>query len=201
MLGQILARPLLRRVRDFLVDRRVAITCLTFVALGVGTLTLHFPQRHREDLFGAPGLAATVLVLCGAGVRSWAAGTLRKGIALTTTGPYCLCRHPLYVGTVLMMLGFFLLLFPAGWSWLGLLPIAIILLITLLREEERLARRYGEAWAAYAARTPRFLPTRIAIPRGAWSFAQWRRSREYRALTTALLALGGVLAWSGTHSS
>ena len=100
-----------------------------------------------------------------------------------------------------MMLGFFLLLFPAGWSWLGLLPIAIILLITLLREEERLARRYGEAWAAYAARTPRFLPTRIAIPRGAWSFAQWRRSREYRALTTALLALGGVLAWSGTHSS
>jgi protein-S-isoprenylcysteine O-methyltransferase Ste14 len=199
VLGQTIARPLLRRVRDFLVDRRVAITCLTFTGLGVCTLALHFPHRHSDELFAMPGLLATALVLGGVAVRSWAAGTLRKGIALTTTGPYLLCRHPLYLGTVLMMLGFFLLAFPIGWIWLGLAPIMTILLLTLLREEERLAVRYGDAWTAYALRTPRFLPTRIGIPHGAWSFAQWRRSREYRASSTALLALVAVLVWSATH--
>jgi protein-S-isoprenylcysteine O-methyltransferase Ste14 len=196
VLGQTFSPPLLRRIRDFLVDRRVAITFLTFVGLGVSTLALHFPQRGRNDLVGLPGLLATALVLCGIAMRSWAAGTLRKGIALTTRGPYALCRHPLYLGTMLMMLGFFLLLFPIGWTWFGLVPMVIIHLVTLLREEERLAARYGAAWACYAARTPRFLPGRIALPRGPWSFAQWRRSREYRAFATALLALVAVLVWS-----
>jgi protein-S-isoprenylcysteine O-methyltransferase Ste14 len=194
-----MARSPLLRVRDFLVDRRVAITCLTFVGVGACALQ-HFPQRQKDELFGGPGVGAVTLVLCGVAMRSWAAGTLRKGVALTTTGPYRLCRHPLYLGTVLMMLGFFLLLFPVGWTWLGLVPIVIIHCVTLLREEERLALRYGEAWTAYAACTPRFLPTHIgSIPHEAWSFAQWRRSREYRALTTALLALVAVVLWSAAH--
>ncbi|MFD8308366.1 methyltransferase family protein [Streptomyces sp. NPDC059690] len=46
-------------------------------------------------------------------------------------------------------------------------------------EEEDVARRFGSAWAAYAARTPRFVPRRRAEPRASHSVTRDDRSRRF----------------------
>ena len=42
----------------------------------------------------------------GEALRIWAAGHLEKGREVTRTGPYALTRHPLYVGSGIMGVGF-----------------------------------------------------------------------------------------------
>ncbi len=196
MLESSAPRPLLHGFQDFLVDRRVAISFATFSCLIVQRLWLGSPGRQVAGLDDPRGVLAGILVVAGVGLRSWAAGTLRKGKALTTTGPYRLCRHPLYLGSLITMIGFFVLLPGVQFAWLTLAPIAVIYTCTMLREERRLAVRYGEEWANYLAGTPRLLPTRFPWRLGGqWSFAQWSRSREYNALFTSLLIFALLQAW------
>jgi protein-S-isoprenylcysteine O-methyltransferase Ste14 len=81
----------------------------------------------------------------------------QKG-SLATTGPYSYVRHPQYVGFILVMFGF-LLQWPTI-PTLAMFPVLTAMYIKLARSEERDARlEFGEAYAAYAARTPGFVPT------------------------------------------
>ena len=81
--------------------------------------------------------------------------------AVATTGPYALVRHPQYAAFLLIMLGF-LVQWPTI-PTLVLFPILAVVYARLARREEREAlthrdRAFAEAYAAYAARTPAFLP-------------------------------------------
>jgi protein-S-isoprenylcysteine O-methyltransferase Ste14 len=142
------------------------------------------------------GVVAAVLIAAGLAVRSWASGTLRKGKGLTTWGPYRLCRHPLYLGSALVIAGFCLLL-PDLVNVLAVLAlIAVLYGLTIVREERRLAIKYGDAWRSYVAATPRLLPLGLAPEvAGPWSFAQWYKSREHRALLAAPAALAALELW------
>jgi protein-S-isoprenylcysteine O-methyltransferase Ste14 len=83
--------------------------------------------------------------------------------ALAVTGPYARVRHPQYAAFVLIMFGFLL-------QWLTVLtfamfPILVWMYGRLARREERDAlAEFGEAYARYAAATPRFFP-RLRRPR------------------------------------
>jgi len=72
-------------------------------------------------------------------------------------GPYAYCRHPQYVGFIVIMAGFLL-------QWQTLLtllmfPVLVWRFVRLARDEERESRReFGEAWDAYSARTPPWIP-------------------------------------------
>jgi len=69
-------------------------------------------------------------------------------------------------------------------------PILLIYLLTMRREERRLAQAYGPRWEAYVAQTPRLLPLRPhSYQPGRWTLQQWRKSREYRAAVSGLVAL------------
>lgn len=84
---------------------------------------------------------------------------------LATAGPYRLIRHPQYVAFVLIMFGF-LLQWPTLLT-LVMFPVLVVMYVRLAFSEERDSEReFGEAWRAYAAATPRFIP--------AWGTA-WRR--------------------------
>lgn len=79
-------------------------------------------------------------------------------VRLVTRGSYALCRHPMYLGYDLAALGVVLLLR----SW-GVLLVAYPLLLiaqrpALHREEERLERRFGEAYRAYRRQVPFLWP-------------------------------------------
>jgi methanethiol S-methyltransferase len=78
---------------------------------------------------------------------------------LATSGPYAWVRHPQYVAFVLIMLGF-LLQWPTLLT-LVMFPLLVWMYARLARAEEReVAREFGEAYASYAAETPRFIPRR-----------------------------------------
>lgn len=75
---------------------------------------------------------------------------------LVVTGPYERVRHPIYAGVILL---------AAGWSFLVVSPAALVVAILLAvwldlksrREEAWLGERYP-GYAAYRARTARFVP-------------------------------------------
>lgn len=63
----------------------------------------------------------------------------------------------------------FLLQWPTL-ATIAMLPILLLVDRRLaIREEQEVAARFGEAWARYAAQTPRFVPRLQAVPRGALS--------------------------------
>ncbi len=67
-------------------------------------------------------------------------------------------RHPQYVAFVLILLGF-LLQWPTLLTLL-MFPILLVMYVRLaITEEAEMRKRFGAEFEAYAARTPRFLPS------------------------------------------
>ncbi len=82
---------------------------------------------------------------------------------LAVAGPYARIRHPQYVAFVLILLGF-LLQWPTLLTLL-MFPVLLVMYARLAASEEtELRQRFGAAYDAYAARTPRFLPRVAAGP-------------------------------------
>jgi protein-S-isoprenylcysteine O-methyltransferase Ste14 len=85
--------------------------------------------------------------------------------SLATTGIYRYLRHPQYLG---------ILMVTAGWlvHWptlpgLVMWPVLLVLYYRLSRREEAyLAQEFGEAYRAYASRTPMLLPVRLRATTG-----------------------------------
>jgi protein-S-isoprenylcysteine O-methyltransferase Ste14 len=81
----------------------------------------------------------------------------RAATALVTTGPFAWSRNPIYLGNTVLIAGAALVF---GNPWLLLMAAVTARLVSLLairREEEHLALLFGDAWIAYAQRTPRWL--------------------------------------------
>jgi hypothetical protein len=174
-------------------------------ALGVAYLIL---SRPTFKLLVAGGS----LALVGVVLRAFAAGHLAKNQGLTTSGPYAYTRNPLYLGSLLMGLGFAL----AGGSWaLGAAFLIFFLAIygpVVHREAEALRRAFGEAYEQYARQVPLFVPglrrARLVPPspgcapepaggalygapagKGKFQWQRYRRNREYEAALGYLVAL------------
>jgi protein-S-isoprenylcysteine O-methyltransferase Ste14 len=194
--GLPLARVRSRGLYRTVVDRRVAISALLFsVAIAVQAFVPGVGEvaSPRGGSGAAMCLAA---ILAGLFVRSWAAGTLHKKSALATTGPYALVRNPLYVGSFLMMAGFFPLVLAPWLMVLTAVPIAVIYALAV-RDEERLMRiRFPDAWQRYVRSVPRFVPRRIAWPTAdGWTLHRWLANAEYNAWIGAALGIAGVALW------
>ncbi|MGH9482706.1 MAG: methyltransferase family protein [Terriglobales bacterium] len=151
-------------------------------------LVLAARPRPLGLMVGLPVAAMGLLV------RGCAAGHIRKNDALATGGPYRYTRNPLYLGSMLMAVGMVI----AADSWLlaalaGLMLVAVYLPV-IRQEEEFLAGRFGEDFAAYASQVPRLLPRwpRSNIRGGEFSPALYMRHREYQALL-GFLAIAAVL--------
>ena len=78
--------------------------------------------------------------------------------ALATSGAYARIRHPQYVAFVLILFGF-LLQWPTLLT-LIMFPILLLMYARLaINEEAAMRQQFGAEFEAYAARTPRFLPS------------------------------------------
>lgn len=76
---------------------------------------------------------------------------------LATTGAYARVRHPQYDGFVMIMFGF-LLQWPTLLT-LVMFPILVFMYAYLGRKEEaEMLAQFGDEYARYAARTPRYFP-------------------------------------------
>jgi protein-S-isoprenylcysteine O-methyltransferase Ste14 len=182
--------------RDFLVKQRVTISLFVFSGLIFKDLVTGAKPHDTGNFQDPLAVTGLVTVLLGLAIRSWAAGVINKSKVLATTGPYRLCRHPLYLGSLLMMFGFCVLVGSLLDACVVFGPVLAIYLLTIQREERRLAERHGAAWAQYAATAPQFFPYRPFTEFGCdWSLAQWLNNREYKAALTATAALLSLHLW------
>lgn len=81
-----------------------------------------------------------------------------KNKQLVDYGPFSVVRNPLYVFSLLGVLG--LSLVSLRWEVILFAPVAFTVLYYFLirREEKFLKRAFGEAYTAYAKRVPRLVP-------------------------------------------
>lgn len=123
--------------------------------------------RHYGEN-GWMGVAALMLLLMAASyaLRLWGSSYLHTSVvwsddartdSLIVAGPFRYTRNPLYLGNVLMALGFGLFAPLFGWVVINVLNAAFI--VALIRWEERgLRARYGEVFDAYCQSVPQVFP-------------------------------------------
>jgi len=129
----------------------VAFVCLAFM---FGTSRWSHQGRETIQWIGL-GLIGVCI-----GGRTWCALYIggRKTSALVTTGPYSLCRNPLYLFSAIGAVG-------VG-AQLGAVSIAVLAGLLawaahvpeVLQEERLLLLEHGDRYRGYLARVPRFLP-------------------------------------------
>jgi protein-S-isoprenylcysteine O-methyltransferase Ste14 len=139
-------------------------------------------------------LAGALVGAIGLLVRALAAGHLHKQEVLTVTGPYAYTRNPLYFGSAILTLGVAI----ATHSWISAAVLcayfALFYSIVMRREEQELRMLHGEAFDEYAKAAPLFFPRLTPAnlssnAAGAFSLAQYKKNREYRAAIGFLLLL------------
>ncbi|MFC1658118.1 methyltransferase family protein [Candidatus Omnitrophota bacterium] len=126
---------------------------------------------------GAPFIGIGLLI------RVWANGYAVKLEKLTTSGPYALLRHPLYLGTMLIAIGFVIMLKIYVSGALFIVLMASIYYRTIKKEELMLEERFKEAYSDYKKRVPALFPRILPYRQGEkWRFSLRRlnKSKEYK---------------------
>jgi protein-S-isoprenylcysteine O-methyltransferase Ste14 len=136
-------------------------------------------------LIGLPIAAA------GEALRCWAAGHLDKSREITGSGPYRVVRHPLYLGSSFIGLGFIL----AANNLLVALVVVIYLAVTLAAairaEEAHLDEKFQGGYREYRA-------GRAAVVSRRFSWARLRVNREGRAIVGLVVGFA-FLAWRAAN--
>ncbi len=140
-----------------------------------------------------------ILILPGLLIRALASGHVRKNEALTTSGPYAYTRNPLYLGSILIGIGFAIAARNV-WIGIGLIVLFLFIYLPVIKSEEEFLRGKFANFDEYVARVPRLLPRITAASKetGAFSRDLYLRHREYNALVGTLLlvcVLIGKLLW------
>lgn len=142
-------------------------------------------------------LSSLLLIVAGLVIRALASGHVRKNEALAISGPYAYTRNPLYLGSLLIGIGFAIA--ARSW-WVGVLLVVMFFAIYLpvIRDEEKFLRQKFPEFGEYARRVPRMfprlMPNRSAENEGSgFSSALYMQHREYNALIGALAALAALI--------
>jgi protein-S-isoprenylcysteine O-methyltransferase Ste14 len=170
------------------------------VPLGFAFAALYFWLARPTWRFLALG---TILIAPGLLVRALASGHVRKNEALATSGPYAYTRNPLYLGSLLIGVGFAL---AARRWWIGAVLVVIFFAIYLpvIRSEEAFLRATFPGFEQYAAQVPRMFPRIVPYRSGGnggeFSMKLYLQHREYNALVGAVLMaaalVGKLYFWS-----
>lgn len=134
----------------------VGLSLLVAVGLALVTTTLWGDGQFHEGV-EAFGLGAMVFAIVG---RAWCSLYIggRKKAEIVDTGPYSISRNPLYLFSYVGALGVGA---QTGSVVMGLLFLVIAMVVfhfTVQREEAWLLNAFGDTYAAYMRRTPRFGP-------------------------------------------
>lgn len=163
------------------------------VAAAVAGAVLLFVARPEPAWF-IPGALITFL---GEGLRLWAAGHLRKNKQLTTTGPYAYVKNPLYIGTLLITVGYsamarniWIMLGGFAWFFIYYAP------YKKKQEHEKLVGSFGKAWLEYDKAVPDYLPRLTSFPgKGAnrWSFEVVKENSEHETAVAVFIGFAVML--------
>jgi protein-S-isoprenylcysteine O-methyltransferase Ste14 len=162
------------------------------VPLGFLLAVIYFWLARPTWRFIALG---AVLIVPGLLIRALASGHVRKNEALATSGPYAYTRNPLYLGSLLMGIGFAVAA-RSWWIGVALVVMFFAIYVPVIRDEEAFLRAKFPEFEEYARRVPRIVPrinphsgSQKAL--GGFSFDLYLKHREYNALlgTVAMIAV------------
>ena len=130
--------------------------------------------------------AGAIVATAGELLRIWAAGHLVKSREVTASGPYRFTRHPLYLGSTLIGIGFAV----ASRRWIPALLVlgymAITLTSAMSSEERHLTEKFGAAYPDYREGRGPTVSRRFSLSRAIGN-------REYKAVLGLLVVL--ALLW------
>jgi protein-S-isoprenylcysteine O-methyltransferase Ste14 len=192
-------------------------TALPLPIAGV-ILGLHVGEAAPSAILVTAGVAIT---MAGELTRLWGVrhiGAISRTRSdrlgpLVETGPFAVIRNPLYVGNILIWMGFAL---SARLVWLA--PVIVVLLgaeyHAIVRwEESLLVSRLGDAYRDYAARVSRWVPTfnrgerkdrreqvfSASSANSAVENSSWRDTLFSERGTLVAIAVGYLLLWIKTR--
>ena len=153
-------------------------------------LFLAGPADREINLYAAPALVVPGLV-----IRALASGHLQKNEQLATGGPYAYTRNPLYLGSLILSIGFAL----ASRSWWivgGIVLLFFAIYLPVIRAEEVFLRERFPQFDEYAREVPGLFPraSRFGKRSGSFSWDLYRKHREYNAALGAAAMLAALVA-------
>ena len=122
-------------------------------------------------------------IVAGLLIRLWANGYAIKMDKLTTSGPYAFVRHPLYLGTMFLAIGFIIMLKIYYIGILFIILMAVVYYRTIKKEEVMLEAKFKDAFLRYKKKVPAVFPAIFPYREGEkWSFSFKRliKSQEYK---------------------
>ncbi len=153
-------------------------------------LYLWLAQPRWYSLVAGGAVATLGLVL-----RALASGHVRKNAELTTTGPYAYTRNPLYIGSLIIALGFAVAAMNP-WIVAAIVVLFFAIYVPVVRSEEEFLRAQFPEYDDYARRVPRFGIRFGNLPdaAGGFSRALYLQHREYNATIGAALMMAALIA-------
>jgi protein-S-isoprenylcysteine O-methyltransferase Ste14 len=134
-------------------------------------------------------------IVPGLVIRGLASGHVRKNEQLATSGPYAHTRNPLYLGSLLMGIGFAIA--ARSW-WIGaaLAVMFFAIYLPVIRDEEAFLRERFPEFGEYERRVPRLMPR---VPARAdetvegFSWELYWKHREWNAGLGAVAIAAGLV--------
>jgi protein-S-isoprenylcysteine O-methyltransferase Ste14 len=135
-----------------------------------------------------------VVAALGVFLRAMASGHVRKNEELATTGPYTYCRNPLYLGSIIIAVGFAI---ASRDAWVAIVIVLLFaaIYVPVIRSEEAFLRQHFPHYIDYARSVPRLLPRTLwwnGLSDG-FSRALYRQHREYNAFIGAAAMLAALV--------
>jgi protein-S-isoprenylcysteine O-methyltransferase Ste14 len=182
-----------------------------FPVVLVGLYALAVPPHEvfgSERLEMAEDVLALAIALAGIGVRAATIGYayIKRGgkrkrvyaATLVTEGMFGVCRNPLYLGNILICCGIFLMHGDAFVMAFGIAFYVAVYQCIVLAEESYLEANFSDAYRAYAADVPRWIP-RLSRFRAATKDMQFDIRRvifkDYTTIATTLTVLAVTQAY------
>lgn len=176
------------------------------LALGLSRPAYPFGRADLKTVFDLAGVAA---VLLGQLLRAVTIGyqyIIRGGRqrrvyaeSLVDSGIFALCRNPLYLGNLLIAIGFALVVNAYAFYLIVLPCVAFAYSAIVAAEEAYLRGKFGAQYEEYMRRVPRWQPRlgRVGDAIAGRPF-NWRRVvvKEYNTTFTLFATLVGLYFWS-----
>lgn len=161
------------------------------VPLGFAFAALYFWLARPSWRFLAAG---AILIVPGLLIRALASGHVRKNEALATSGPYAYTRNPLYLGSLLMGIGFAVAA-RSWWVGVALVLMFFAIYLPVIHDEEAFLKQKFPEFEEYARRVPRMIP-RTVVGRGSsggFSWDLYLQHREHNALLGCVLLTSALI--------
>lgn len=163
------------------------------IRVPLGFLFAAFYFWRARPLWISLVLGGTVAAL-GVFVRAMASGYVKKNEELAMTGPYAYCRNPLYLGSIIIAIGFAIAARDA-WVAVGIVLLFTAIYVPVIHSEEVFLRSRFAEYDAYAQRVPRLLPRTVWLSGLTAGFARalYLQHREYNALIGAAAMMAALV--------